>query len=143
MAQQIELPYFYLPQKQINVLIDSGASDSIISPKIAELFPNNIFIEPFEVTACKKTYKENKNLNIPLLQELGINNNFKMRVLNWHNDFDALIGTKDLKNLNALINYKDKTLTLKNTKIPFSLAYNKPLNQPIKNFNKIFLIIYP
>ena len=122
-------------------MIDSGASDSIVTPKIANFFPNNIFYETFEITACKKVYKENKNLELPLLEELGINQNFKMRVLNWHNDFDALIGTKDLKKLNALIDYKNKTLTLQNIKIPFSLAYNKPLNQPIKNFNKNYLVI--
>ena len=134
-AQKIELPYFHLPKKQITILIDSGASDSIISPKIANLYPNNIFFEPFEVTACKKVYKENQNLKINLLEELGIKESFDMRILNWHNDFDALIGTKDLKKLQALINYENKTLTLKNIKIPFSLAYNKPLLRPVKNFN--------
>lgn len=64
-----------------------------------------------------------------------------MRILNWHKDFNALIGTKDLKNLNALINYKNKTITLKNIQIPFSLAYNKPLLEPISNFNQNFLTI--
>lgn len=140
-AQQIDLPYFYLPQRQMTILIDSGASDSIISPKIAKLYPNNIFKEPFEVTACKQTYKENQNLKIPLLQELGITKEFKLRILNWHNDFDALIGTKDLKKLNALINYENKTLTLKNIQIPFSLAYNKPLTRPVINVNNNMLTI--
>ena len=64
-----------------------------------------------------------------------------MRILNWHNDFDALIGTKDLKKLNALIDYENKTITLQNIKIPFSLAYNKPLVKPIQNFNHNSLII--
>jgi hypothetical protein len=86
----------------------------------------------------QKTYKKTKNLKIPLLEELGIKHEFKMRVLNWHNDFDALIGSKDLKNLKALLDYESKILKLQNIIIPFSLAYNKPLLYPIHNFNKNF-----
>lgn len=65
-----------------------------------------------------------------------------MRILNWHNDFDALIGSNDLKHLNALIDYKNKTLTLNNGKIiNFSLAYNKPLKSPITNCQQPYLTI--
>lgn len=64
-----------------------------------------------------------------------------MRILNWHNDFDALIGSKDLRKLNALIDYENKTIKLQNLKIPFSLAYNKPLTVPIQNFNNNSLTI--
>lgn len=90
-----------------------------------------MYIEPFEVIACKQNYKEDKNLSLKLLEELGIQYSFKMRVLNWHDNFDALIGTKDLRMLNALLNYEEKTLTLEDIIIPFSLAYNKPLTKPI------------
>lgn len=127
---------------QITILIDSGASESIINPNIANLYPDLLFYEPFEVTSCKKTYRENTNINIPLLQEIGINLPLKMRVLNWHNDFDALLGTKDLKILNAVLDYKNRCLTLQqNKKVAFSLAYNKPLSKPTENLNSNALII--
>lgn len=76
-----------------------------------------------------------------MLKEFGLEKNFQLRVLNWHNTFDALIGSKDLQNLKAIIDYENKILTLKNIKIPFFLAYNKPLTQPIKNHNSNSLII--
>ena len=138
--KRIELPYVYLPKSQFTILIDSGASESIINPEIAQLFPENIFVEPFEITACKQKYKENKNLNFPIFQELGINNNIKFRVFNWHNDFDALIGTKDLIEMNALIDYKNNTLRLKNQTIPFSIIYNTPIQKEYAKNNKTLKI---
>lgn len=62
----------------MTLLIDSGASDSIISPKIAQKFPDIIFHEPFEVTACKKVYKENLILALTPTKRIRNKQNFPL-----------------------------------------------------------------
>lgn len=138
--RQIELPYIYLPKLQLTVLIDTGASESIINPEIANLFPNKIFLEPFEIIACKTKFSENQNLILPIFKELGISNEIKFRVVSWHNSFDALIGTKDLVALKGIIDYDNQTLKLKNHIIPFHMIYNQPIESSNKNNNNVLQI---
>lgn len=97
--RQIELPYIYLSKLQLTVLIDTGASESIINPEIANLFPNNIYLEPFEIIPYKSRFCENQSLVLPIFKELGISNEI---IFSWHNNFDALIDTKDLITLKGL-----------------------------------------
>ena len=82
-----------------------------------------------------KTVTSDKNIIIPLFHELGLETPIKMRVINWHNRFDALIGTKDLAKLNAKIDYSTQTINLGPIKIHFYLEYN---NKNILNENSNF-----
>lgn len=105
--RQIELPYIYLSKLQLTVLIDTGASESIINPEIANLFPNNIYLEPFEIIPYKSRFCENQSLVLPIFKELGISNEI---IFSWHNNFDALIDTKDLITWKGIIDYYNQTL---------------------------------
>lgn len=124
----------------MKVLIDSGATDSIINFDVAQKFKNFFFSEPFTVSSLNKIVKSNQNLKYPLLFELGINDPMKIRIVNWHKRFDILIGTKDLENFEAKLDYKNKILALRNIQIPFFLEFNNShVNE--KQINKNYLNI--
>lgn len=123
-AHQSKLPFFYLPNLNLKVLIDSGATDSIINPNAAENFINFYYKEPFSVTSMNRTSISQDNIKFPLLKELGINSPLKLRVIDWHKRFDVLIGTKDLEKFKAQIDYDLKNLKLNEINIPFYLEYN-------------------
>ena len=119
-------------------IIDSGASNSIISPKPAfEKFKNFMFKENFRVSTIRNTIQNDDNVCYPILKELGIDYPIQFCVVDWHNHFDALIGSEDLQNLNAKIDYQDNTLKIGNTCIPFILGYTsrKVAPQKIKTTN--------
>jgi RNase H-like domain found in reverse transcriptase/Reverse transcriptase (RNA-dependent DNA polymerase) len=121
---QSKLPFFYLPKINLKILIDSGATDSIINKNAAEQFSEFYFQEQFTVTSMNKSVTSVDNLEVPLLHEIGIITPIKLRIIDWHNRFDVLIGTKDLEKFQAQINYKDRMLTLLDKKLPFHLEYN-------------------
>lgn len=79
-----------------------------------------------------KTVTSADNLELPLFEEIGINLPIKLRVIDWHDRFDVLIGTKDLEKLRAQIDYDRKILILLNRAIPFYLEFNN-LNTEISN----------
>ena len=123
-----------MPEKNLKVLIDTGATDSTINPNKIKQFKNNLFLEKNHITGLHRTVYSDKNLNLKLFEELGINKNIRIRVIPWHNIFDILIGSQDLLKLQANINYKDKILQLGEVNIPFYFEYND--NQiNIKNVN--------
>lgn len=127
-----------MPQIDLKLLIDSGASNSIISPKPAfEKFKNFMFKENFRVSTIRDTIRNDDNVCYPILKELGIDYPIQFCVVDWHNHFDALIGSEDLQNLNAKIDYQDNTLKIGNTCIPFILGYTsrKVAPQKIKTTN--------
>lgn len=47
-----------------------------------------------------------------------------LHVVDWHTKFDALIGSCDLQNLGAKIDYKNNTLVVNNKEIPFFMEYS-------------------
>lgn len=112
-----------MPQLNLKILIDSGATDSIMNPNVATKFKNYLHFEPFSVMSLNKTIQSDKNVIFPLLAELNIKEPIKLRVVQWHTKFDVLIGTKDLHNIDANVNYKNRILTLQNIQIPFFLEY--------------------
>ncbi|POS82905.1 hypothetical protein EPUL_005149 [Erysiphe pulchra] len=115
------------------ILIDSGATNSVINKKPAfEKFFKFLYKNPFEVHGLKNKINAEDNLKIPLLYELGIHDNIHLHVVDWHDKFDALLGTSDLRKLGANIDYKTNILEINNFKIPFHLEYNSTKLPPQK-----------
>lgn len=119
-----KLPFIYLPQLNMKILIDSGASNSVINCQPAyEKFSDYLYKDSFAVTGLGSTIHADDNLFLPLLHELGIHDCIHLHVINWHDRFDALLGSEDLQNLNAKIDYETNTLEIADRSIPFSLEY--------------------
>lgn len=137
-----KLPFIYLPEIDLKILIDSGASNSVINRSPAfEKFADYIFKKPFSITGLGNTLHKDDNLFIPILQELGIQDDIHLHVVDWHKKFDALLGSEDLQKLDAKIDYKTNTLEIRNIKIPFLYEFIskkiKPYNSVSANFVKI------
>lgn len=126
----------------MKILIDSGATNSVINRKPAfEKFFQFLYKEKFSVSGLGSTINADDNLKIPLLYELEIFDNIHLHVVDWHTNFDALLGTSDLQRLGAKIDYQNHILEMRNLKIPFNLEYSttklKPNTAVAKNFVKI------
>ena len=102
-----ELPHVITTNPPLKILIDSGASSSIMNPKIAyKLFSKFIFPYEFEIKSVHKTTKGTHALTFPILREYGDDTPITFLIATWHSVYDCLIGHKDLQNLEANINYK-------------------------------------
>lgn len=128
------LPYIYLPKINLKILIDTGASDSIMNPESAHKFPKAFhFQELFAVKSVFNRYTDDKNIKLPIFSEINIENSIRFRILKWHDQYDALIGTNDLKKLNANLNYGQEQITLNNVTLKFHLGKTHrnsiPVNQ--------------
>jgi hypothetical protein len=112
----------------LEILIDTGASNSVLSPGPALKYFNNYpFKKPFTVKGLHKVVKDDRNVSYPLLSEFGVNQAIDFIVFDWHDRYDGLLGTEDLEKLDAKIDYKTKILQIDNIKIPFVIKLN-PLN---------------
>lgn len=78
---------------------------------------------------------------IPLLYEFGIPHDVKMHVIDWHANFDALLGSSDLRRLNAKIDYSTNTLELGEFRIPFLYQFTSLKVQPLKQISANYLRI--
>lgn len=107
----------------MKILLDSGASNSIINTKVAKLFSEFSYQKPFIVHGLGKKIFSTQNICVPLLYELGIPEWIHFHVIDWHDHFDALLGSEDLINLGAKINYKNNVLEIGEIHIPFLLEY--------------------
>lgn len=125
--------FITIPSLSLKILKDSGASNSIINSKPAnEYFQNFFFNKPFSVKSLNQVVASNKNISYPILREFGINCYINFHVLDWHDNFDALLGSEDLRKLGAKINYNNQTLQIKNIKIPFFMELDPRNFQPFK-----------
>lgn len=116
------LPYFEVPDLKLKVLIDTGATDSIITPHAAAKFSqNNFFNEPFTIKSLTRTYSNNFNLRYPILKQFGINIPINFRVIDWHSQYDALLSSRDLFQFESNIDYPTKTLTINSIPINFKI----------------------
>lgn len=122
------MPFIYLPKLDLKILIDSGASDSIINTGPAfQKFFNYFYFKPFILSGFGgKTFSKN-NIRFPILSEIGIKNEINLHVVDWHTKYDALLGSTDLRNLGANIDYKNKILNIGNIKIPFYLEHTSKI----------------
>ena len=67
-----ELPHIITTKPKLKILIDSGASLSVIIPEIAhELFPNHIFPHEFEFKSVHNRTNGSQALTYPILREFG------------------------------------------------------------------------
>ena len=103
------MPYIITADPPLKILIDSGASSSIINPKIAfELFSKFIFPYDFEIKSLHKVTKGTHALTYPILRELGDDTPITFLIAEWNETYNCLIGHKDLRNLKAYIDYKNQ-----------------------------------
>ncbi|KAF7278399.1 hypothetical protein GWI33_008437 [Rhynchophorus ferrugineus] len=51
-------------------------------------------------------------------------------MIDWHRYYDVLIGSNDLKQLNAITNYNRKTREITNRLIPFTIFSNEDISKP-------------
>lgn len=136
------LPFITIPSIGLKVLIDSGASDSIMNPGPAyNNFKNYIFQKPFTIKSLNQTITNDENISYPILQEFGINHLVDFHILKWHDRFDALLGSDDFHKLGVKIDYGTQTLEIGQTRIPFFMELNpanfKPFTQTAKRSIKV------
>ena len=55
-----------------------------------------------------------------------------LHVVDWHNHFDALLGSADLMSLSAKIDYESNTLQINNISLPFQYQYTSNKIQPYR-----------
>lgn len=127
--------------------MDTGASDSIMNPEIASRFPIACkFSDIFSVKTIFTTYTNNENISFPIFSEIGIRTSINFRILKWHDKYDVLLGSRDLKQFNANLNYQQQTITILNKTLSFSLKNTKnnliPVNQ-ISGYAVVPTIDYP
>ena len=104
-----ELPHIITLDPRLKILIDSGASSSIMNPSIVnKLFPNYIFSHNSEISSVHKVTKGTRALTFPVLQELGDDTTITFLLALWHSTYDCLIGLKDLQKLEANVDCKNK-----------------------------------
>lgn len=93
-----------------------------MNPSVAHsLFPDCIFEEYFRIQSLHAESVGSENVIFPIFSEYGISTSVKFRVMQWHNYFDALIGTTDFIKLGATINYNENTISLREKVLPFHI----------------------
>ncbi|KAK9721518.1 Integrase zinc binding domain [Popillia japonica] len=119
----IRLPYIIIPEINAKLLIDTGASASSISTKIAESeFPEYILYSPFTVTTMHGTTQHNYILEIPSLATFNAyGQTHKFNIVDFSRKYDGILGLKLLEQMGAVIDFKQKVLRTKFTEIPLHL----------------------
>lgn len=82
------------------------------------MFYDYMFPEAFCVQSVHAKTIGTDNCKYPILSEYGIDHPVKFRVMQWHQYFDALIGTADLLELGATIDYGKNVITIGDQDIP-------------------------
>lgn len=82
------------------------------------------------MTGLKNTVYSDDNIRYPLLHDFDIHDEIDLHVIDWHAQFDALIGSRDLKRLNGRIDYQKNILKLGKAKIPFVYEFTEKKIQP-------------
>lgn len=100
-----------------------------------------MFKKPFSVKSINKVISNDVNIEYPILKEFGVNCPFRFHVIDWHNRYDALIGSDDFRKLGAKIDYQTEILELDNKKIPFHLEFNTLEITPFKQKSNSKLFI--
>lgn len=129
---QRQLPYIHISNPPLNLLIDTGANQSFISPSAVEKYYSHIRLnyDPFEVTNVHATTRNSHSITLPCFQEFNNNDNIKLFVYKFHNHFDGLIG------LDLLTKWEAK-IDLKNCKLITHSAIN-----PIRMYNSRNVNLY-
>lgn len=134
-----KLPFIII--EGLKILIDSGASSSIMNSSVAnERFKNYFYPYNFKLTTVKQNHYGNIAFKYPLFTNYNINKPIKFLVLDWNNHYDALISTNDLKQLGAILNYQTNTLTIQGKPIPFYEELNNVNPMPLKRISKTLFV---
>jgi len=119
------LPFIFSKKYNMKILIDTGASASVINPDIAfNLFSHLIYSYNFEITTCNKTFQGHYALKLPIFSEFNNNSLVEFLVLPWHNKYDCLLSFKDLTTLGCTIDLKNKCLKTNNLVINYQEDLN-------------------
>lgn len=121
------LPYIKINNPPIKLLIDTGCSQSILRPIIAEkYFPNEIFQQETLIKTGIGEKLVRFKANIPAFSELKINETITFTLFDFHSFFDGILGLDQLKKLKLFIDLKNNFLVNDILKIP--LHFNKTEN---------------
>ncbi len=100
----------------------------MINPNPAyEMFSEYLFKENFCIQSIHAKTIGTDNVRYQIFSEYGLDSPINFRVIQWHNYFDALIGSSDFARLKAKIDYHTNTITLGDKKIPF--YFHSPFKQ--------------
>lgn len=120
-----KLPHIIIPEIGAKFMLDTGSTRSFISPKIVDQFFSNFkFHEPFEVISTHARSKHSEVIMIPLLKTFKSMLKHKFYVYDVDRQYDGLIGSDLLKELDASIDMKHQVLKTRDTTIP--IIYNPP-----------------
>ncbi|KAF7273738.1 hypothetical protein GWI33_013557 [Rhynchophorus ferrugineus] len=75
---------YIMSDPPLTILIDTGASDSIISTRHYNQLKNQIYYEPFKLIACNNTLEAHHHVDLELLNQYRIRHKFKCRMIDWH-----------------------------------------------------------
>lgn len=122
------LPFIQIQNPPIKLLIDTGCHPSILRPYIAEkYYPKSIFKSETPIVTCAGTSKAIHKAHIPVFDELKpLTGDLEFVLFNFHEYFDGIIGTRDLRELGLNINFENKTLYNDFVQIP--LHYRTEFN---------------
>lgn len=119
------LPYIELPAFQGKFLIDTGASCSMISPKVIEgsIFDKYVEYEPFEVKTAHAVTRHENVVYLPLPPEFNSDLIHKFLIFDFDPKYKGLIGLDLLKALGTNIDLKAKVLSTATAEIPIRFDY--------------------
>jgi hypothetical protein len=114
----------------LNLLIDTGANQSFLSPEAVEIFFSQypLTYDPFEVTNVHATSKNDYSITIRCFKEFNDQDDIKLFVYKFHNHFDGLIGLDLLTKWEAKIDLKTQTLTTKYAANPIKMYNSRNVN---------------
>lgn len=118
---KLRLPYVHIPEINANFMIDTGSTRSFISPvKAYEYFQPFVKYEPFEVVSTHASSSHNQTVKIPPLPTFKNPESLyhKFYIYDVDSRYDGLIGNDLLKDLEAVIDLKNKILKTRHSEIP-------------------------
>lgn len=93
-------------------MIDTGSTHSLINPNIANtFFSDKIYDENFILKTISGEVLHNKCVNVDLF---NTGQDLKFFIIPFHDQFDVLLGSDALRDLNAIINYNQGAIRLNN-----------------------------
>lgn len=130
MQTQRQLPYIEIKSPPLKLLIDTGANQSFISPNAVQTYFNNMPLNftPFEVSNIHAVTRSDSSITIPAFPEFKDETNLTFFVYNFHDYFDGLIGSDLLDKWEAVIDYKNKTISTQTTTVPIKVYDSRNAN---------------
>ncbi|KAG7297303.1 hypothetical protein JYU34_019262 [Plutella xylostella] len=106
-------------------MIDTGSTRSFMSPEIANYYFSDFkYQEPFEVISTHSRSKHGEVIYIPLLKTFQSPLKHKFYLYSIDKNYDGLIGSDLLTELEATVDMKNQLLITPNTRIP--IIYSPP-----------------